>query len=309
MIVINNLDNIKSSYPCAIAIGNFDGMHDGHIKLIKNVVKYAKQNNLLPTILTFDPMPQEFFKINNFFKIISSEEKIEILKKFEIEQVIQLPFNEEFSRVSAKSFIEDILVKKLNCQYIVVGTDFKYGNKRQGDIDLLQKYMDNGHFKLSKIDLLKSSKIKISSSFIRNLLIKGGFEIANSLLHKPFKLSGKVVHGEKLGRSLGYPTANVEICNSYPINGIFLVEVNLGSHKNLYGLASIGNKPTFSGKNDLLEVFILNFNSNLYGQKIEIMFLEKIRNQIKFKNTQMLVEKMNEDTEYAVKLIKEKYEL
>ena len=118
-----------------------------------------------------------------------------------------------------------------------------------------------------------------------------------------------MVHGEKLGRYLGYPTANVEICNSYPINGIFLVEVNLGSQKNLYGLASIGNKPTFSGKNDLLEVFILNFNSNLYGQKIEIMFLEKIRNQIKFKNTQMLVEKMNEDTEYAVKLIKEKYEL
>ena len=303
MIVINNLDNIKSSYPCAIAIGNFDGMHDGHIKLIKNAVKYAKQNNLLPTILTFDPMPQEFFKINNFFKIMSSKEKIEILKKFEIEQVIQLPFNEEFSRVSAKSFIEDILVKKLNCQYIVVGTDFKYGNKRQGDIDLLQKYMDDGHFKLSKIDLLKSSKTKISSSFIRNLLIKGDFEIANSLLYKPFKLSGKVVHGEKLGRYLGYPTANVEICNSYPINGIFLVEVNLGSQKNLYGLASIGNKPTFSGKNDLLEVFILNFNSNLYGQKIEVMFLEKIRNQIKFKNTQMLVEKMNEDTEYAVKLL------
>ena len=134
-------------------------------------------------------MPQEFFKINNFFKIMSSKEKIEILKKFEIEQVIQLPFNEEFSRVSAKSFIEDILVKKLNCQYIVVGTDFKYGNKRQGDIDLLQKYMDDGHFKLSKIDLLKSSKTKISSSFIRNLLIKGDFEIANSLLYKPFKLS------------------------------------------------------------------------------------------------------------------------
>ena len=156
---------------------------------------------------------------------------------------------------------------------------------------------------------MEASNKKISSTSIRKLLISGKVSEANSFLGKPFTIGGKVIHGEKLGRELGYPTANIEICKSYPINGIFLVEVLYKNSEKFYGLASIGNKPTFSGTNDVLEVYIFDFNTDIYGQTIEVVLLEKIRDQIKFNTKEELMNQMNEDHSLALNILRKKNEL
>jgi len=193
-------------------------------------------------------------------------------------------------------------------KHLVVGRDFKFGNKRLGDVNLLKLYRDKGLFDLSILDLVTVSAEKVSSRDIRKLINKGNIRDANKLMAAPFSLSGKVIHGEKRGRELGYPTANIEIYNSYPINGIFLVSI-LFEDKKFYGLASWGNKPTFSGEDHVLEVNIFDFESDIYNKYLKIIFIDKIRDQIKFNDKNELIEQMHEDKKLAKDLLGKSNEL
>jgi riboflavin kinase/FMN adenylyltransferase len=305
MIIIKDINNIeKTTSNNCISIGNFDGMHKGHIELVKENVRIAKENNLVPTVLTFDQMPEEYFKANDFFRLMEMSDKYKVFEKLGVEQVLVIPFDKSFSEINENIFIKEILIEKLSLKYLIVGKDFKFGYKRMGNIELLQKYSELGGYNLLSLDLVKISSDKISSRDIRILIKNGKIKEANQLLAVPFSLSGKVIHGEKRGRRLGYPTANIEIYKSYPINGIFLVNI-LFEDKKLFGLASWGNKPTFSGIDHVLEVNILDFESDIYGKQLKVIFIDKIRDQIKFDNQDELIEQMNKDKKTAEILLKD----
>lgn len=305
MIIIKDINNIeKTTSNNCISIGNFDGMHKGHIELVKETVRIAKENNLVPTVLTFDQMPEEYFKANDFFRLMEMSDKYKVFEKLGVEQVLVIPFDKSFSEINENIFIKEILIEKLSLKYLIVGKDFKFGYKRMGNIELLQKYSELGGYSLLSLDLVKISSDKISSRDIRILIKNGKIKEANQLLAVPFSLSGKVIHGEKRGRRLGYPTANIEIYKSYPINGIFLVNI-LFEDKKLFGLASWGNKPTFSGIDHVLEVNILDFESDIYGKQLKVIFIDKIRDQIKFDNQDELIEQMNKDKKTAEILLKD----
>lgn len=305
MIIIKDINNIeKTTSNNCISIGNFDGMHKGHIELVKETVRIAKENNLVPTVLTFDQMPEEYFKANDFFRLMEMSDKYKVFEKLGVEQVLVIPFDKSFSEIKENIFIKEILIEKLSLKYLIVGKDFKFGYKRMGNIELLQKYSELGGYSLLSLDLVKISSDKISSRDIRILIKNGKIKEANQLLAVPFSLSGKVIHGEKRGRRLGYPTANIEIYKSYPINGIFLVNI-LFEDKKLFGLASWGNKPTFSGIDHVLEVNILDFESDIYGKQLKVIFIDKIRDQIKFDNQDELIEQMNKDKKTAEILLKD----
>ena len=305
MIIIKDINNIeKTTSNNCISIGNFDGMHKGHIELVKETVRIAKENNLVPTVLTFDQMPEEYFKANDFFRLMEMSDKYKVFEKLGVEQVLVIPFDKSFSEINENIFIKEILIEKLSLKYLIVGKDFKFGYKRMGNIELLQKYSELGGYNLLSLDLVKISSDKISSRDIRILIRNGKIKEANQLLAVPFSLSGKVIHGEKRGRRLGYPTANIEIYKSYPINGIFLVNI-LFEDKKLFGLASWGNKPTFSGIDHVLEVNILDFESDIYGKQLKVIFIDKIRDQIKFDNQDELIEQMNKDKKTAEILLKD----
>ena len=310
MKIFNSLNDIPDNHgPSSITIGNFDGLHIGHIELLKNTIALAKANNTIPVVLTFNPMPEEYFQNEYFFRLMNNTEKLGFIEDYGIEEIILIPFNEEFSKMDENRFIEEVLVKKLNAKHIIVGNDFRFGHKRIGDVKLLESYGHDKGIEVTIVNLIEISGKKISSTGIRKLLISGKISEANNLLGKPFSIQGKIIHGEKVGRELGYPTANIEIYKSYPINGIFLVEVLHGNSDKLYGLASIGNKPTFSGTNDVLEVFIFNFKLDIYGETIKVIFLEKIRDQIKFNTKEELIDQMKNDHNIALNILREQNEL
>ena len=310
MKIFNSLNDIPDNHgPSSITIGNFDGLHIGHIELLKNTIVLAKANNTIPVVLTFNPMPEEYFQNEYFFRLMNNTEKLNFIKDYGIEEIILIPFNEEFSKMDENRFIDEVLVKKLNAKHIIVGNDFRFGHKRIGDVKLLESYGHDKGIEVTIVNLIEISGKKISSTGIRKLLISGKISEANNLLGKPFSIQGKIIHGEKVGRELGYPTANIEIYKSYPINGIFLVEVLHGNSDKLYGLASIGNKPTFSGTNDVLEVFIFNFKLDIYGETIKVIFLEKIRDQIKFNTKEELIDQMKNDHNIALNILREQNEL
>ena len=307
MEIINNLQKLKNlDSRSVVTIGNFDGIHAGHKKLINETLTLANVNNMNPVVLTFDPLPEEFFERNNFFKLMPISDKLEYFRKVGIKTVIKIPFTKEFSKTSAPIFIQEILINKLQTKYLIVGEDFKFGRNRDGNYNTL---LNEKKFETKKVSIIRDSDTKISSSMIRDLIVAGDIEKGNGYLINEFAMDGYIVHGEKIGRKLGYPTANIEICKSFPINGIFLVKVVIENTEVKFGLASIGNKPTFSGKKDLLEVFIFDHNSEIYGKKMKVYFYEKLRNQIKFKNENDLIIQMNHDSDNAKNILKAKYGL
>ena len=307
MEIIDNLQNWKNlGNRSVVTIGNFDGVHAGHRELINEALALANVNNMNPVVLTFDPLPEEFFERKGFFKLMPIADKLEYFRIAGIKTVIKVPFSKKFSETSATTFVQEILINKLQTEYLIVGEDFKFGRNREGNYNTLS---NEKKFKTKIVSVIKDSDMKISSSMIRDLIVAGDIEKANGYLINEFAMDGYIVHGEKMGRKLGYPTANIEICKSFPINGIFLVKVVIENTEVKFGLASIGNKPTFSGKKDLLEVFIFDYNSDIYGKKMKVYFFEKLRNQIKFKDENDLIRQMNHDSANARNMLKAKYGL
>ena len=274
--------------PCVVTIGNFDGVHLGHQTLLAEVKKRAHVLKLESAVITFEPNPKDYFSQNKPQTRISSlREKIELFNEIKIDRVHIIKFNQEFSKVTANEFIS-VLIKQLKVKEIVVGEDFCFGRGREGGI----KQLSASSMKLNiKNKILMDGK-RISSTLIRNLLANDKLDEANKYIGRPYSISGKVVHGEKRGRKIGFPTANIHMRhNRPPLKGVFAVKF-----QNHFGVANLGIRPSIKGEKKLqLEVHLLNFSSDLYGQHVSVIFLKKLRDEKKFKSLDELKEQIKLD--------------
>ncbi len=298
MKIFNNLSISKNYRRSSLAIGNFDGVHKGHQKVFKLARKFAKKNKLKFGILTFSPLPVMFFnkKIRNY-RLASETEKFQLFKKYEVDFAINIKFNKSFSKISAKDFIKRIIYKKINPKQVFVSNNFKFGNKRKGNVNILKKFGKKYDYKLLKISPYKYGKKLVSSTRIRKCLQKGNIDLANKLLSRIWSIDGYVIKGKKIGRKLGYRTCNIRIRNYVlPKIGIYAVKVSLQNKRNmLRGVAYLGSRPTFRGKEIFLEINIFGIKKNLYKKKLRVYFLKFIRRDRKFSSLAALIKQMNKD--------------
>ena len=302
MKIYNNL-NIRNNHKnSVIAIGNFDGIHSGHQKVILQAKQKAKKNKLSFGLITFEPVPVMFFnpKIKNH-RINSLTQKKIYLKKFKIDFLVIIKFNKLFSLLSAEHFIKKIIYKKIKSKYVFVSKNFKFGRKRKGNINTLKKFENIFQFKTVITSPLKNSKKTISSSLIRKKISLGKIKEANKLLSRPWCVKGKVIRGKRRGRIIGFPTCNIKL-NDYivPKLGVYSVIVETNNFKKK-GIANIGYRPTFNGQNLLLEVNIFGINKNLYNKEVNINFIKFIRSEKKFKGLEQLKKQIKIDIIQAKK--------
>ena len=305
MIKLYNNFNIKNFHKRSIIlIGNFDGLHLGHQKLFQLAKRYKKNYSLKVGVLTFEPMPKMYFnKVIKNFRISNQKQKIDLLNKFNVDFVIIKKFDKKFSKIKSIDFINKILFEKLNARFIFVSNNFRFGNKREGDVRQLIEYEHQCNYKIIKPKPSLIKKKVISSTLIRNYLQKGELNKVNKLLNREWSIEGKVQKGRQLGKKIGFPTANIDIKN-YVLScpGVYVVRVRMAkSSKYLKGIANLGYRPTFSGKKILLEVHLFNFSGNLYNKYLTVEFVKFIRKEKKFKNIDQLKKQIKADLLIAKK--------
>ena len=288
----------KSDKNAVILIGNFDGLHIGHQKLFKIANIYKKKYKFKIGVLTFDPIPKMFFnpKFTNY-RISSFDQKLNFLNNFNVDFIINKKFDLKFSKIKYFNFIKEIIHKKIQPRYIFVSNNFRFGNKREGDVKSLIEYSKQFNYKIINPKPLKKKSKIISSSLIRTLLEKGNIKLANKYLNRNWSIEGIIQVGRKLGRKIGFPTCNIDI-KDYIIArpGVYAVKVFLGKSEKLkLGIANLGYRPTFNQNKILLEVNIFNFSKNIYGNKIRVEFIEFIRGEKKFKNINQLKKQIDKD--------------
>ena len=300
MKIFKNLIISKKYHNSVIAIGNFDGVHIGHKKVLKSAFKKAKKTKKKFGLLTFEPLPVMFFnkKIKNH-RIDSFQQKKLNLIKEKLDFLIIQKFNKKFSNINYKTFISKILSNKIKCNYIYVSKNFRFGNKREGNVKKLKHYEKKYSFKTIITNPIKSNAKTVSSTIIRNLLKRGNLKKANYLLNRKWEIEGKVIKGAQRGRKIGFPTCNIILKNYIiPKFGVYAVSVKI--NKTLKkGIANIGYRPTFNGKKLLLEVNIFNFKRNLYNKNINVIFNKFIRPEKKFKNILQLKNQIKKDIRLA----------
>ena len=284
--------NIRTQHKSSIIlIGNFDGLHLGHQKLFLQANKFKKKYSLKVGVLTFEPMPKMYFDKNiKNFKISNQKQKIDLLNKMKVDFVITKKFDKNFSKITSMGFIENILKKKLNAKFIFVSNNFRFGNKREGDVKQLIKYEKKYNYKIIKPNPLLIKRKTISSTLIRNYLQIGKLKEVNKLLNRNWSIEGKVQKGKQLGKKIGFPTANIDIKNYVlACPGVYAVKAKLtNSSKIIKGIANLGYRPTFNGKKILLETHLFNFSGNIYNKDLTVEFLKFIRKEKKFKNINQL---------------------
>ena len=297
--------NIKSIHKNSIIlIGNFDGVHLGHQKLFKLANAYKKKYKIKIGVVNFDPMPKMFFnKSLKNFRITSISQKVNLLSKFKVDFIITKKFDKLFSKTKSVNFIKEILNKKLKSKFIFVSNNFRFGNKREGNVDLLIKNENKYNFKVVKPEPLVKQKKIISSTLIRDLLEKGYLEKANKLLNRKWTINGLVQKGRQVGKKIGFPTCNIDI-KDYVLAkpGVYAVKVLRNKYsKYLKGIANLGYRPTFNQRKILLEVHLFNFSGNLYDKYLSVEFLKFIRKEKKFKNIDQLRSQIRIDLNIAKK--------
>ena len=300
MKIYNSAQLNKKHQNGIIAIGNFDGIHLGHQKVIFQAKKKAKKNKLPFGVMTFEPVPVMFFnsQIKNH-RINSNHQKINQLKKLDLDFLIIIKFNKYFSTLSPQQFIKKIIYNKTKSKFLYVSKNFKFGFKRKGDIQTLKKFEDLYNYQCLIIKPFKKGKKIISSTIIRKKITLGKIKDANKLLNREWTVNGKVIKGQKRGRKIGFPTCNIKLDDYIvPRLGVYAVKVK-GLDFNKKGIANIGYRPTFNGKNLLLEVNIFGINKNLYNKEISIGFKKFIRPEQKFKNLEHLKKQIKIDITQA----------
>ena len=309
MKIFNNINIPKSYKESAIAVGNFDGSHKGHQKVFQETKKFAKKNKVKFGIMTFSPLPIMFFnkKIKNY-RLVSENYKLKLIKQYGADFVINVKFNKKFSRIKANDFVKKIIYKKIKPKSLSVSNNFKFGRKRKGNVSLLKKLGNRYGYKLLNIGALKYNGSIVSSTRIRKFLQSGKIHLANKLLSRTWFIDGIVRKGKRLGRKLGYRTCNIFIQNYiYPRAGIYAVKVRVENKKKILGgVAYLGSRPTFGGKDIFLEINIFGIKQNLYRKRLTIYFQKFIRKDQKFKNPAQLINKMNKDVILAKKGLKTK---
>ena len=305
IIKLYNNFKIKNQHKNSIIlIGNFDGLHTGHQKLFNIAKNYKKKYSLKIGVLTFEPMPKMYFNDNlKNFRISSQQQKINYLNKLNVDFVITKKFDKKFSKTKSITFIKEIIGKKINPIFIFVSNNFKFGNKREGNVRELIKYEKQYNYKIVKPQPSLVKKKVISSSLIRKYLQNGKLKDANKLLKRNWSIIGKVQKGKQLGKKIGFPTANIDIKDYILAKpGVYVVKVQkINSLNYIRGIANLGYRPTFNGKKVLLEIHLFNFSGNLYNKYLIVEFLKFIRSEKKFKNVDQLKKQIKIDLLIAKK--------
>ena len=307
MYLIRDIHNIDffnkkfSSKPLIATIGNFDGLHLGHKEIIKKMKKIGAKDNLQSMVIFTEPHAKEFFaegkdSAEQPTRISPWRDKCKRLKDNNVDYAFFLRFNKKLQSMSPEEFIDKIL-SKLNIKYLMVGDDFKFGKERSGDFDFLADWGDSNEIEVARIPTYSFQNRRVSSTWIRESIANGDFDLAEKLLDRRYTFSGKVVFGNRLGRTIGIPTANIWVPKSnLPIRGVFAVKA-LIKGETFNGIANMGVRPTVGGTSPVLEIHIFDFNEEIYGNRIEVEFFKKIRNEQKFENLDKLKEQINLDIE------------
>ncbi len=302
MISLISPSEVKN--PTSIAIGSFDGLHSGHRKLIESVVK---ENEYTPTLASFWPHPREVLYQETRLRLDLPEEKLPILEDLGIEQLVLIPFDKKLSQLSAESFIKDILINQLQAKNISVGANFRFGFKRSGDINTIKNVTKDLDIKLKIISILEDEKGRISSSRVRDLLQKSDFKNAFKILNRPYSFKGKVIEGKGIGKSLGFPTANLEIDGRkfLPAEGVYAAWTTLkSSTQKVASVMNLGYQPTIDPLSpSAVEVHLIHEDINLYGLHLLVEPIEKLRSQIKFQNLDQLSNQIKKDRENALRIL------
>ena len=307
MRIFDNLKSYSSEKESILTIGTFDGVHIGHNKILKRLIQDSKKNNLSSLVMTFFPHPRMILNKSHEIKMIDTiDEKINLLEKTGLDNLIIHPFDNNFSKIRAKEFVEEILVKKLKIKEIIIGYDHKFGKDREASVEDLKKFGKDYMFTVKEIPAQEIDSIAISSTKIRNAILNGEIEKCNKFLGRNFILTGKVVYGDGLGKKIDFPTANIEIKETYkiiPKNGVYLVKTKINSNT-YFGMMNIGVRPTVGGTNKSLEIHFFNFKDNIYGKNVSIEIIKKIRDEEKFSSIDQLKIQLKKDEQFCLKLIK-----
>lgn len=300
----------SSQQPTAVTIGTFDGVHAGHQKIIERLVNAAKMDNLESAILTFFPHPRMVLQKESGIKLINTiKERSQILEKTGVDHLIIHPFTHQFSRLSAREFVRDILVNKLRARKVIIGYDHRFGRNRTADIDDLKKFGEEYGFEVEEISQQDVEEVAVSSTKIRKALQEGLVEKANRYLQHPFTLTGTVVKGRGLGKEFDYPTANLHIEEEYkliPKNGVYVVRAKIGG-KYHFGMMNIGTNPTVGGEERTIETHFFHLDEDLYGKELQIELLVRIRDEKKFDSVETLKLAMKQDEAFSRQYIKDNY--
>jgi riboflavin kinase/FMN adenylyltransferase len=301
---ISDFKNVKNPI---VTTGMFDGVHLGHQKIIARLMELARQKSGETVLFTFAPHPRiVLFPDDNGLEMINTEyEKIQLLEKYGIDHLIIYPFTREFSRLTSTEFVRDILVNKIKTKRLVIGYNHHFGRNREGTFEQLKEYSPIYGFEVEEVAAKGVNAIDISSTKIRAALKSGNIKLANNYLGHTYSLTGKVEKGLQLGRTLGYPTANLVIADTYklvPSDGIYTVQVHY-QNKLYGGMLSIGYNPTIEGKGRSIEVHIFNFDKTIYGDNLTVSFIDKLRDEMKFDNMEELKKQMKLDEEHSLKIL------
>lgn len=305
--IFNSINDFIATKKTIVTLGTFDGVHIGHNAILDRICKAAQQEGLESVILTFFPHPRLIVSNNYDIKLLNTmEEKSALLEKKGIQNFIIHPFDKIFSELSPRDFVTQVLVEKLNIQKIIIGHDHKFGKDRAADFNDLINFGKEFGFEVEEISAQQINEVSVSSTKIRNSLFEGNVSLANEYLGYPYVLNGKVVKGNQLGRTINFPTANIEIREDYkliPKNGVYVVTVNV-NNESVFGMMNIGVKPTL-GENKLsIEVHLLNFDKDIYNQKIQVNVLERLRDEHKFESFEALKSQLQLDRQNTIHYFK-----
>ena len=302
MKTIHGIENFPASEGSIVTLGTFDGVHLGHQQILKQLIDTSQQSKLKSVLLTFSPHPRMVLQPDISMRLIQTiEERERALRKTGLDYLVIHPFSEKFSRLSADDYVKLILVEKLNVRKVVVGYDHRFGRNRTASLEDMYNYADIYDFEVIEIDAKKIKSTAVSSTKIRKAIDEGDIALANSYLGDPFTLEGVVVHGDKRGRELSYPTANIELQNKHkiiPKQGVYLIQSDLDNQV-VYGMMNIGTKPTFDTTNPGVEVHFFDWNGDLYGQTLQVKLLKWVREEQKFDSVEELQAQIHADERYC----------
>ena len=309
MKIVQNTSNFSDKEKTYVTIGTFDGVHFGHQKIIEKLIDEAKKAGKKSVVLTFFPHPRMVLQKDVSLELINTiEERATLLEKTGLDYLIIHPFSKEFSRMTALEFVRDILVNQLNISKLIIGYDHHFGKNREGNITQLTEYSHLYDFEVEEIPAQDIDDVSVSSTKIRRALATGNLKTANNFLGYNFMLNGNVVNGKKLGGKIGYPTANIDIKESYkliPKTGVYIVKSAI-DEKTIFGIMNIGNRPTVNGNHQTIEVHFFDFNQNLYDRNLTIELIYFLRDEEKFDSVEILIQQLKKDEKTARDYIKKK---
>lgn len=310
MKTYHNISEYDAQKGAVVTIGTFDGVHQGHQKILLKVAQIAREKQLTSILLTFFPHPRMVLQPESDIKLINTiEERRSLVFENHIEHIVTHPFSIDFARTSAHDYVKKILVDQLGARVVVIGYDHRFGRNRAASINELRAYGEQYDFEVVEISKKEIEEVAVSSTKVRNALLNGDISTANSYLNRDFSIKGMVIHGKQLGRTIGYPTANLSLKESYkliPKNGVYITYAIIGGHK-YYGMTNIGVNPTVNqGTRQHIETYFIDFKGDLYEQELELFFLSRIRDEKAFKSIEDLKKAVIKDEqttrEYAKQL-------